>query len=137
MRQGKVLMWVIESPGVGVFGQMFVQLSGARVELADGVTRAYLYSFRIQPAYRCQGLGSRFLCFVEEDLVQRRFIWASLNVGRDNPAARRFYERHGYRIVATEPGRWSYLDDRGHRQQVHEPAWRMQKSLPPGHVKDR
>jgi ribosomal protein S18 acetylase RimI-like enzyme len=127
--EGKSILWVADLPGKGIIGQVFVQLSSNRTELADGVLRAYLYAFRVRPAYRNQGVGRRLLMVAETDLVKRGFRWVSLNVGRDNPEARRFYERYGYRVVAAEPGNWSYLDDQGRRQEVHEPAWRMQKMI--------
>jgi hypothetical protein len=50
-------------------------------------------------------------------------------VGRANHEARQLYERYGYRIVAAEPGIWSYLDHLGQRQQVNEPSWRMEKRI--------
>jgi ribosomal protein S18 acetylase RimI-like enzyme len=128
-RRGDAVLWVVEEPGVGVVGQVFVQLNSARMELANGSTRAYLYGFRIQPAYRSQGIGTRLLQLVETDLRQRSFRWVVLNVSRENHSARRLYERLGYRVVAAEPGRWSYLDQFGQRQEVNEPAWRMEKVL--------
>jgi ribosomal protein S18 acetylase RimI-like enzyme len=124
-------LWVAELAGAGVIGQVFVQLTSGRKELADGVQRAYVYGFRVRPEYRNCGIGERMLKTLENDLARRRFQWVTLNVGRDNPNAQRFYERHGYRVVASEPGRWSYLDDEGERHEVHEPAWRMEKSLHP------
>jgi ribosomal protein S18 acetylase RimI-like enzyme len=126
---GKSLMWVAELPEAGLVGQLFVQLVSARSELADGVNRAYLYAFRVKPHYRSQGVGGYVLQTVETDLVQRKFSWVSLNVARDNRDARRFYERHGYKIFAADPGRWFYLDDQDQRHDVHEPAWRMRKRL--------
>ncbi len=127
--QGKTLMWVVEMRQVGVIGQVFVQLNSNRKELADGETRAYLYGFRIQPAYQRLGIGGGVLQRVEDDLGTRGFSLATLNVGLKNLDAQRFYQQHGYRIVTHEPGRWSYLDDQGHRREVHEPAWRMEKGL--------
>jgi GNAT superfamily N-acetyltransferase len=127
--QGRALMWVADLHGVGVIGQVFVQLNSARKELADGEARAYLYSFRIQPPHRRFGIGGGLLQVVEADLLRRGFGITTLNVGRQNLDARRFYERHGYRVIADEPGRWSYLDDQGNRHEVHEPAWRMEKLL--------
>lgn len=127
--RGEAVLWVVEAPGVGVVGQAFVQLRSARTELADGSTRAYVYGFRIQPAYRSQGIGTRLLQSVENDLARRGFRWVVLNVSRINLGARRLYERLGYRVVAAEPGRWSYYDQFGRRQEVHEPAWRMEKAL--------
>jgi ribosomal protein S18 acetylase RimI-like enzyme len=126
---GKALMWVADLPGAGVIGQLFIQFDSSRKELADGNLRAYLYGFRIKPAYRGEGVGSRLLQTAESDLVRRRLLFATLNVGRHNLDARRFYERHGYRVVADEAGRWSFLDDQDQRHEVYEPAWRMEKRL--------
>ncbi len=112
-RRGDAVLWVVEVPGVGVVGQVFVQLNSARMELANGSTRAYVYGFRIQHTYRSQGIGTRLLQLVETDLRQRGFRWVVLNVSRENHSARRLYERLGYRVVAAEPGSWSYLDHLG------------------------
>jgi ribosomal protein S18 acetylase RimI-like enzyme len=131
MAKGEAQMWGVELSPYGLIGQMFVQLVGGRKELADGVTRAYIYSFRIRTRYRSLGIGSYFLKWVEADLIKKRFKWLTLNVARNNSAARRFYERNGYQIVASEPGQWSYYDHNGVRRQVDEPAWRMQKTLIP------
>jgi ribosomal protein S18 acetylase RimI-like enzyme len=127
--QGKAVLWVAELAPAGVIGQVFVQIDSARKELADGHARAYIYGFRVRPLYRNLGIGGQMLETLERDLVDRGFRLSTLNVGRQNPEARRFYERYGYQVVADEPGRWSYLDDQGNRREVHEPAWRMEKHL--------
>lgn len=127
--QGRALMWAAEIAAVGIIGQVFVQLNSARQELADGWSRAYVYGFRVRPAYRRGGLGQRMLQTIEDDLCARGFRLVILNVGRQNTDALRFYQRYGYRIVSAEPGIWSYIDDQGERRQVHEPAWRMEKPL--------
>lgn len=129
MEMGKALMWVAESPELGLIGQVFVQLLSGRPELANGRTRAYIYGFRIKEEYRGQGLGTRMLQVVEGDLLSRGIETVTLNVGKDNPDARRLYERCHYRVVADEEGRWSYIDDSGQRRMVVEPAWRMEKRL--------
>ncbi len=126
---GNGLIWVAIFPGLGVIGQVFVSLRGSRPDLADGVTRAYIYGFRVRPAHRNQGLGARMMLVVEADLRQRGYRLMTLNVARQNLAARRFYERLGYRVVAADPGRWSYVDHEGHRRNVFEPAWRMEKLI--------
>jgi ribosomal protein S18 acetylase RimI-like enzyme len=122
-------MWAADLPGKGLIGQLFVQLNSARKELADGQGRAYIYGFRVKPLYRGLGVGSRLLQIVEADLRRRNFTWVCLNVSRENRDALRFYQRYGYQVVAAEPGRWSYLDERGRRHNVHEPAWRMEKRI--------
>jgi ribosomal protein S18 acetylase RimI-like enzyme len=66
---------------------------------------------------------------VEADLIERGFHILTLKVGRDNLDALRFYQRVGFQIVHGDPGRWSYIDHRGRRRFVNEPAWRMEKSL--------
>jgi ribosomal protein S18 acetylase RimI-like enzyme len=127
--QGRAVLWLAEVVNMDLIGQVFVQLNSGRPELADGSFRAYVYGFRIKPAYRGYGVGSRFLDVVEADLIKRGYSRVTLNVGRDNPDARRLYERCGYQVVAAEPGRWSYLDQNGKRHEVHEPSWRMEKVL--------
>ncbi len=129
LRWESASIWVAELEQAGIIGQVFVQFSSSRKELADGEIRAYIYGFRVRPAYRGSGVGTQLLKQVEQDLQKRRFRWVTLNVSRQNLAAQRFYKRNGYQIVAAEAGRWSYVDHMGKRREVDEPAWRMQKKL--------
>ena len=110
-------------------GQLFVQFESNSPRLADGKNRAFLYAFRIRENLRNLGLGSYLLGVVETDLQARGFSLTTLNCGRDNERALRFYRRHGYQVVSPEPGRWSYIDHEGVRRHVVEPAWRMEKHL--------
>lgn len=127
--QGQAVLWVAECEGKGIIGQVFVQLECDRPELANGTTHAYMFSFRIKPEYRDQGLGSRILEIIETDLRKRGFRFLTLNVAKENTPAIRLYEKRGYHIVAHEEGNWSYPDADGHWHQVKEPAWRMEKDL--------
>ena len=130
-RMGYSIMWVADlpAPGPGIIGQVFIQLTCDRPELADGDERAYLYSFRVRSQFRGKGIGTRILDVVENDLVERGFNYVTLNVARDNYSAQRLYSRHGYRIIAPEAGLWSYPDEYGIWHHVEEPAWRMEKRL--------
>jgi len=128
-QRGLSILWVADLKSSGIIGQVFIQLICDRTELADGYRRAYLYSFRIRPEFRGAGLGSLMIRNVEDDLRYRGFEILTLNVGRDSPRARCLYERHGFAVVAEEPGIWSYIDHHGDRQFVEEPAWRMEKFL--------
>ena len=129
--RGLSVLWVAELEGSGLLGQVFIQLQCDRPELCNGVDRAYLYGFRIRPAFRSAGLGTQILRTVETDLIDRGYRFLTLNVARDNLDAIRLYRRRGYAIVAPEPGRWQYIDDNGRLIDVHEPAWRMEKILDP------
>ena len=122
--------WVVVNEENYMIGQVFLQLRSDRLELADGWNRAYLYSLRIRPQYRNKGIGGRMLQLVDDFLVTGGFTRVTLNVARDNLAAIRLYHRHGYKIVAEEPGIWSYPDDEGLWQTINEPSWRMEKILP-------
>jgi ribosomal protein S18 acetylase RimI-like enzyme len=127
--QGRTLIWVADLTGTGVIGQLFVSLNGSRPELSNGVDRAYVYGFRVRPIYRNQGIGTKMMYMVEADLIQRGFSQVTLNVGRANQDAQRFYKRLGYRVIGADPGDWYYMDDKGRRCDVHEPAWRMVKEV--------
>ncbi len=128
-RNGNSILWIAELPTAGLIGQLFVQLTSSRLELADGRKRAYIYGFRIKPAYRNLGIGSIMMEQTESDLRNRNFGTITLNVGQDNLGARRLYERLGYTVIAEEPGIWSYTDHEGKIRDVHEPSWRMEKRL--------
>jgi ribosomal protein S18 acetylase RimI-like enzyme len=128
-RKGRSVLWVAELEGSGIIGQIFVQLASARQELADGVEHAYIFSFRIKPAYRGYGIGTSMLRVVEADLARRKFRRVTLNVGQDNLDARRLYESLGYQVRGYDPGKWNYLDDQGVQREVHEPAWQMEKRV--------
>ncbi len=127
--RGVSVLWVAEMPSVGIIGQVFIQLICDRRELADGFRRAYLYSFRVRGPYRNQGLGTRMVEELSADLRHRHYKILTLNVAKDNPRARALYERLGFTVVSAEPGIWSYIDHRGLRQNMEEPAWRMEKAL--------
>ncbi len=127
--QGLSVLWLAELSPYGILGQVFIQLTCQRPELADGCDRAYMYSFRVQPAFQSSGLGTRMVDVVETDLLERGYKILTLNVAKDNPRAQALYQRLGYNVVDHEPGVWSYTDHLGHRRSQIEPAWRMEKIL--------
>ena len=130
-RGGNTLIWVAENQEGKIIGQVFLLLLSAYPEMADGIHRAYMFSFRIRPEYRNNGLGGHLIRFLEEYLLGRGFDTMRINVGRENEEARKLYEKHGYRIIGTEEGHWRYQDQFGNYQTVNEPAWRMIKKLTP------
>ena len=50
-------------------------------------------------AFQRKGIGARLLRIMASDLVSRTLTAASLWVLRDNPVARRFYERNGAQLI--------------------------------------
>jgi len=128
-QKGEALMWIADSSTDGLIGQLFVSLKSSRADLSDGRNRAYVYAFRVKPAFRGQGIGTRMMTVVEADLRRRGYLCVTLNVAQENADARRLYERLGYQVVGADPGRWSYIDQNGLRREMHEPAWRMEKAL--------
>jgi ribosomal protein S18 acetylase RimI-like enzyme len=131
-QNGNAVLWIAEITDhyfQGIIGQTFVQLIGSRPELANGNSKAYIYSVRVKAAFRNMGIGTMLMEHSEWDIFMRGFSYATLNVGKHNIDARRFYERLGYKIVGDESGKWSYKDHLGKRNYVNEPSWRMQKHL--------
>jgi ribosomal protein S18 acetylase RimI-like enzyme len=129
VQQSKAVMWIAEMNGNGLIAQCFVSLQGNRLELADGKNRAYIYGFRVQPKFRNQGIGTKIMKVIEADLKKRGFKQVTLNVGQENHAAMRFYKHLRYIVIGSDPGMWSYIDDKGKRIDMHEPALRMIKNL--------
>ncbi|KAF0110983.1 MAG: hypothetical protein FD147_1289 [Chloroflexi bacterium] len=129
IENGVAKAWVAVAQESYMVGQVFLQLTSDRLELANGWNRAYLYSFRIRPAYRNKGLGTKMHSVLENALIELNFTRLTLNVARDNKRAIRLYHRLGFHVVADEPGVWTFPDHNGVLQTVCEPSWRMEKSL--------
>ncbi len=130
VEKGLAKSWVAVTDQGFMVGQVFLQLSSDRHELADGWNRAYLYSFRIRPEFQNKGIGTRIYAEIEKTLQQMDFKRITLNVARDNQGAIRLYNRLGFQIVAEEPGVWSFPDHLGQWRTYTEPSWRMEKRLP-------
>lgn len=129
MRRGTTLIWVAETDGGAVIGQLFLLLYSQQREVADGIHRAYIFSFRIKPSYRNMGVGTAMLNLAEAELIKRGFTEIRMNVSRENQAAQRLYKRLGYRVIGSDPGFWKYQDQFGNWQTIKEPAWKMLKFL--------
>ena len=126
--RGQRLMLVAVS-GQSVVGQVFIQLSSTEARYADGFSRGYLYSLRVRPDWQARGLGTRLMEAAEAALLARGYRTAVIAAGKDNPGARRLYERLGYRTFGDDPGVWYFQDVNGTQQSVIEPCWVMQKEL--------
>lgn len=76
-----------------------------------------------------QRIGTRLILEAEYELIKRGYSWAVIAVAKDNPNARRLYERLGYVVFSDDPGIWHYTDHEGRPCRVEEPAWMLQKAL--------
>jgi GNAT superfamily N-acetyltransferase len=123
-KAGRRFVLVAEVDG-RIIGQIIAQLSRS-----DSAGTAYLYAFRVRPEWRNRGIGTRLILEAESALLGLGFRRVLIAVARDNPGARRLYERLGYSLFAVDSGEWSFVDDRGQLQQVVEPSWLLEKVLP-------
>lgn len=125
---GGIQMWVCENPVGLIVGQFFLQLDQSSRNNSKGKP-PYLFSFRIRPLYRHQGLGSFILNCLEEYLQSFGYNFLCLNVSQKNEEALRLYKEHGYNITGSNSGVWSYQDQNNVWQTVIDPAWEMLKKL--------
>jgi ribosomal protein S18 acetylase RimI-like enzyme len=127
-QQGHRLMIVAALNNFPV-GRVFIQISPGNPVYADGYDRAYLYSLHILPALQGNGIGTELINYAEREIIARDFSWVTIAVAKDNPGARRLYERLGYELFHEDTGLWSYIDPDGKGHTVNEPCWVLKKRL--------
>jgi ribosomal protein S18 acetylase RimI-like enzyme len=125
---GRRLILVADSNNFPI-GHLFIQFISTASDIADGDSRAYLYSLRVMEMFRGYGIGTRLIQEAEAIIQDRGFQWCTIGVAKDNFQAQRLYERLGYRVFAEDPGRWSYIDHEGRTRHVNEPCWLLQKQI--------
>ena len=108
-------------------GHIFIQYKTRRAHAR--APRAYFYSFRVMEMFRHQGIGTRLLQEAESIVKDKGLHWATIAAAKDNAAARRLYERQGYRVYGEDSGEWRYIDHRGQTREVKEPCWLLEKKL--------
>ncbi len=128
MQLGKRLMLVAENDSF-VVGQVFIQFNAHRADIHQGFFSAYLHAFRVRPAFRNRGIGTRLILEAESILRDAGYERVVIAAAEENCSARRLYERLGYSIYKNDPGRWSFIDHRGKLQNVYEPSVLLEKWL--------
>jgi [ribosomal protein S18]-alanine N-acetyltransferase len=85
--------------------------AGARVVAYAGiwlmVDEAHVTTFAVLPVYRRRGIGARLLCEVVERSAALGATVVTLEVRLGNAAARRLYQRFGFRPVGVRPRYYS------------------------------
>jgi [ribosomal protein S18]-alanine N-acetyltransferase len=71
------------------------------------VDEAHITTFAVDPRWRRRGIGERLLLALLELAVARRAREATLEVRLSNMAARRLYEKYGFRPVGIRPRYYS------------------------------
>ena len=125
---GRRLMLLADLNGWPI-GQVFIQLESYDTLFNPAGKRAYLYSLRVMEMFRQKGLGTALLHEAESVLRDREYKSLSIAAAKDNPGARRLYERLGYRVFTEDMGRWQYIDHEGRTRHVVEPCWLLEKTL--------
>ena len=123
---GRRLMLLADLNGTPI-GQVFIQLESYDNIFITQHKRAYLYSVRVMEMFRHKGIGSALLREAESILMEREYESASIAAAKENPGARRLYERLGYSVFTEDAGRWQYVDHEGKTRYVHEPCWLLEK----------
>jgi ribosomal protein S18 acetylase RimI-like enzyme len=125
-KQGRQILLVAEYDK-NIVGQLFVLFNTIHADPRPIPYTGYLYSFRVKPEFRNQGIGGSLIRTAEEILVDRAFQRVLIGVAKINDSARRLYERFGYEVIAEDPGEWSFIDHKNQIQRVIEPTYIMEK----------
>ena len=72
------------------------------------VDEVHINNLAVRPEFRNRGLGSALLAFALEDGERHGAPRATLEVRRSNEAARRLYERHGFRLAGVRRDYYSH-----------------------------
>ena len=105
-------------------GSVWVDMVRKR-EQSTGV----LYALRVLPPLQNLGIGTRLIAAVEDLLQKRGFKIVELGVEKNNPDAKRLYERSGYRLLRDNLEKWEIVTPDGQTVQEQADEWVMQKSL--------
>ncbi|HKY84830.1 MAG TPA: GNAT family N-acetyltransferase [Anaerolineales bacterium] len=128
--RGERALLVAEVDGE-VVGQIFIHFVSPWPIPGSFAPTGYLYAFRVRPEQRGRGIGQALLREAENLLEAAGAGHAVIAVARDNPEARKLYDRRGYSWLADDPGHWTYVDAHGATRHVHEPAHLLVKTLTP------
>ncbi len=94
-----------------------------------GNPRGYIFALRVFDPFQGLGIGTGLIEAAESVLRARGFRYVSIAVGKDNPRARRLYERLDYTVYREEIGRWQYVDLDGRLHRMQEPEYLMDKPV--------
>jgi ribosomal protein S18 acetylase RimI-like enzyme len=120
---GEIVMLVADVNEFPV-GSVWIDLVKQR-EQSTGV----LYALRVLPPLQNLGIGTRLIAAVEVLLQKRGYKIVELGVEKNNPDAKRLYERLGYRLLRDNLEKWEIVTPGGQTVQEQVDEWIMQKIL--------
>ena len=111
--------FVAETAADGIIGQVILTERPPSETYDPNRYTYFLTSFRVKPAFRNRGLGSRMLVVCGETARRHKITSIFLNCSRENSAGKHFYLMNGFSVVREELTSWSYVDPAGvlHNQQ--------------------
>jgi ribosomal protein S18 acetylase RimI-like enzyme len=121
--RGEAVMLVAEVKEFPI-GQVWIDLT-RKHEDATGI----LWAVRVLPPVQNLGLGTRLMAAAEHVLRNQGFTQAELVVEKDNPNAKRFYERQGYHVISSEQSEYTYTTPDGIQTHVSTDRWVLRKPL--------
>jgi len=121
--KGEIVMLVVVINEFPV-GQVWIDLVKQR-EQSTGI----LYALRVLPPLQNLGIGTRLIAAVEDLLHKRGYKMVELGVEKDNPGAKRLYERLGYGVIRENLEKWEIVTPGGQTVQEQAYEWIMQKPL--------
>jgi GNAT superfamily N-acetyltransferase len=124
-QRGEVLMLLAIANGFPV-GQAWIDFT-ARADESPAV--ALLWAVRVYPFLQGMGIGARLLAAAERAARAHGAAFAEIGVERDNPGARRLYERAGYRVHGERVDEFGYPGWDGREVRVVVDQWMLRKDL--------
>jgi ribosomal protein S18 acetylase RimI-like enzyme len=125
-RCGEVLMLLALTNGFPV-GQAWMDLARLRAE-----NGALLWAVRVFPFLQGRTLGAELIARSERLLAARGLAFVEIGAEKDNPAARRLYERLGYRVASEAHEEYAFTTPDGDRIRVHADELFLRKPLASG-----
>jgi ribosomal protein S18 acetylase RimI-like enzyme len=121
--RGEAVMLVADLNGFPA-GQVWINLTLKKAE-ATGA----LWAVRVLPCLQNLGIGAHLMAAAEQLLIERGCTGVELGVEKDNPGARRFYERLGYRLTGIAQGEYQYVTPDGTPMSMPIDEWILRKDL--------
>lgn len=96
LKRKKAEFWTVEQSGRPIAELYLFWEIDSLPGYANGIDTAYLCAFRVQPAFRHQGIGTALALRVLDRIRERGFSWATIGVDPQEEANLRLYRRLGF-----------------------------------------